>query len=271
MVLALIGCGNMGQAMVRGFLQKKLLSGQDIRLFDSDTDKTATLAAETGAVVCGSAAETVAMADVILLAVKPQVIEPAISSFAAQIPESAILVSIAAGVSLTRLRDLAGPKTPLARVMPNTPAMVGHGVSAVCYDRASHQQKKMVEDLLASCGIAYAVQEKLMDAVTGLSGSGPAYVMLMIEAMADAGVYEGLPRDMAIRMAAMTLMGSASLVLETGLHPAVLKDQVCSPGGTTIEAVKSLEESGLRAALMNAVISAAEKSKKLREMADGRG
>ena len=271
MVLALIGCGNMGQAMVRGFLQQGLLTGTQIRLFDSDQEKTADFAGLIAAQACVSAQAAVTGADVVLIAVKPQFIENAVNAFAAQIPESAIVVSIAAGVSLQRLRSMVNPHTALARVMPNTPAMVGSGVSAVCYEQASHQQKQQVESLLSSCGLVFPVQEKLMDAVTGLSGSGPAYVMLMIEAMADAGVREGLPRDMAIRMSAMTLLGSARMVLETGQHPAVLKDQVCSPGGTTIEAVKVLEESGLRAALINAVGASAEKSRQLSAQAENHG
>ena len=268
MVLALIGCGNMGQAMVRGFLQKNLLTGSDLRLFDSDHNKLLEFAGQVSATACESSAAAVEGADVVLLAVKPQVIENAVSAFAPKVPENAILVSIAAGVSISRLRRMMQPNIALARVMPNTPAMVGSAVSAVCYDRASHLQKQQVESLLNSCGLVFPVQEKLMDAVTGLSGSGPAYVMLIIEAMADAGVLEGLPRDMAIRMAAMTLLGSARLVLDSGLHPAVLKDQVCSPGGTTIEAVKVLEEHGLRASLINAVSAAAEKSRELSAQAD---
>lgn len=268
MVLALIGSGNMGQAMARGFLQQNLLTGSDIRLYDSDPEKGAEFARQIGAVDCESASDAVSVADVILLAVKPQVIDSVLNAVAGRIPAGAILVSIAAGVSVGRLRLLTDPHLAIARVMPNTPAMVGSGVSAVCYDRASHQQKQLVESLLGSCGLVFPVQEKLMDAVTGLSGSGPAYVMLMIEALADAGVREGLNRDMAIRMAAMTLLGSAKLVLDTGLHPAVLKDQVCSPGGTTIEAIKALEEHGLRAALIAAVGEAAEKSRQLRAQAE---
>ena len=271
MVLALIGCGNMGQAMVRGFLQQNLLTGAEIRLFDSDQVKSADFAGQIVATACESAMAAVTGADITLLAVKPQVVENAVNSFANQLSDSTILMSIAAGISLRRLRTLVHPHTALARVMPNTPAMIGSGVSAVCYDRASHQQKQQVESLLGSCGLVFPVQEKLMDAVTGLSGSGPAYVMLMIEAMADAGVREGLPRDMALRMSAMTLLGSARMVLETGLHPAVLKDQVCSPGGTTIEAVKELEERGLRAALINAVGASAEKSRLMSAQTENHG
>lgn len=271
MELALIGTGNMGQALVRGFLRQNLITGSSIRLFDTEQEKAAAFAGEIGAVTFESAALAVTGADIVLLAVKPQVIEQAIASFSAQMQDKTLLLSIAAGVSLKRLRLLTGPLPAIARVMPNTPAMVGSGVSAVCYDRASEQQRQYVESLLASCGLVFNIQEKQMDAVTGLSGSGPAYVMMMIEAMADGGVLEGLNRDAAIKMAAMTLMGSAQMVLETGTHPAVLKDQVCSPGGTTIEAVMVLEESGLRAALINAVSTAAAKSRQMREQAGEHG
>jgi len=271
MDLAVIGTGNMGQALVRGFLKQNLIQGENVRLFDTDQDKAAAFAADIGARAMATAAEAAAGADVLILAVKPQIIEPALAGFSSQLREHTLLISIAAGVSLSRLRSLAGPLPAIARVMPNTPAMVGCGVSAVCFDRANHQQRQIVQDLLASCGMVFAVQEKLMDAVTGLSGSGPAYVMLMIEALADAGVRLGLGREMALQMAAMTLQGSARMVLETGLHPAVLKDQVCSPGGTTIEAILSLEADGLRAALMNAVCASADKSRQMREQSGDHG
>jgi pyrroline-5-carboxylate reductase len=271
MELAVIGTGNMGQALVRSFLQQKLIEGPNIRAFDTEPGKAAEFALAIGAQPFDSAAAASAGADMILLAVKPQVIEAAIAAFTSQLQESTLLISIAAGVSLNRLRFLAGPLPALARVMPNMPAMIGSGVSAVCYDRASQQQRQAVENLLASCGLVFNIRENLMDAVTGLSGSGPAYVMLMVEAMADAGVAQGLNRDMALQMAAMTLMGSAKMILETGIHPAVLKDQVCSPGGTTIDAVISLEENGLRAALINAVCIAADKSRQIREQASDHG
>lgn len=267
MKLALIGSGNMGQALIRGFLQQKKLTGNDLLIFDTDHEKAAGFAGQTGGRSTETASEAVQGSDIVLLAVKPQVVEAAVTGFADQLLDNSILVSIAAGVSLSHLRRLAGPRPALARVMPNTPAMVGSGVSAICFDQAGHRQRRQIEDLLASCGMSFTVQENLMDAVTGLSGSGPAYVMLMIEALADAGVLYGLPRDTAQKMAAMTLLGSARMVLETGLHPAILKDQVCSPGGTTIEAIASLEADGLRAALINAVSASADKSRQMREAA----
>ncbi len=271
MILAVIGTGNMGQALVRGFLQQKLITGDEIRLFDTDQEKANDFAREIAARAAASAAEAVADADMILLAVKPQIIEPAVTAFAEQLREHSLIVSIAAAVPLNRLRSLVGPKPAIARVMPNMPAMVGSGVSAVCYDRADQLQRQTVQSFLESCGMVFAVQEKQMDAVTGLSGSGPAYVMMMIEAMADAGVRLGFTRDMAIQMSAMTLLGSAKMVLETKQHPEALKDQVCSPGGTAIEGVIELENDGLRAALVNAVCIAAKKSRQMREQAGDHG
>ncbi|MEA4888262.1 MAG: pyrroline-5-carboxylate reductase [Clostridiaceae bacterium] len=271
MILAVIGTGNMGQALVSGFIRQALIRPDDLRLFDPDQAKLTKFAESLGARACGTADDAVSEADLVLLAVKPQVIEPAVNAFAGNLKEGVLILSIAAGVSLARLRSLAGSGTALARIMPNTPAMVGSGVSAVCFDQASKDQQELTRRLLESCGLVFILPEKQMDAVTGLSGSGPAYVMLMIEAMADAGVKLGLPRDIALKMAAMTLMGSARMVLETGMHPAVLKDQVCSPGGTTIDAVARLEKNGLRAALIDAVCTAADKSRQMREQAGDHG
>lgn len=271
MILAVIGTGNMGQALIKGFVRQNLLQPADVRLYDADAEKCVAFARTINARACPDAESSVVDADIVLLAVKPQVIEPAINAIGKSMKPGALLLSIAAGITLERLRSLAGPDLALARVMPNTPAMVGSGVSAVCFDRASLEQQNQVHELLASCGMVFELSEKLFDAVTGLSGSGPAYVMMMIEAMADAGVKLGLTRDISIHMAAMTLMGSARMVLETGTHPAVLKDQVCSPGGTTIEAVTRLEEDGLRASLIHAVCTAAEKSRQMREQAGEHG
>lgn len=271
MILALIGTGNMGQALAKGIIDRQIVPPADVRLYDADHAKCIAFANSIGAVACPDGDTAVREADVILVAVKPQIMDSAIRAILLSIPPQALLISIAAGVTLSHLRQTVGPDLALARVMPNTPAMVGSAVSAVCYDGASAEKQQQVQALLSSCGLVFNLPEKHFDAVTGLSGSGPAYVMLMIESMADAGVRLGLPRDMAIQMAAMTLMGSARMVLETGIHPAVLKDQVCSPGGTTIEAVTRLEEDGLRASLIHAVCAAAEKSKRMREQAGEHG
>lgn len=264
MRLALIGAGVMGQALARAAGQGGLPADGLIYLYDADLAKAAAFAAEIGAAACATAAEAAENADIVLLAVKPAVVSPAISSFASQLTGSTTLVSIAAGVTLNQLRNLAGSAPAIARAMPNTPAQIGKGVTAVCFDKAGPEQVSAVLALFRSCGLVFEVKENLMDAVTGLSGSGPAYVYLMIEALADGGVRQGLPRDMALRMAAMTLEGAARLVLESGQHPAQLKDQVTTPGGTTIEGLAVLEAAGLRTALIDAVAAATAKSRQLR-------
>ncbi len=271
MILALLGVGVMGQALTRSVGQTPLLAGGLIRLYDTDIVKAEAFATAIGAQCCLSAAEAADGADLVLLAVKPAIVGTAIRSLAGVLTEKTILVSIAAGVPLSQLRSLSGPKPAIARAMPNTPAKVGKGVTAVCFDQAGQEQRQQVLGLFESCGLVFEVKEDHMDAVTGLSGSGPAYVFLMIEAMADAGVLLGLPRDTAVKMAAMTLEGASRLVLESGLHPAQLKDQVTTPGGTTIEALVSLEEEGLRAALIHAVSAAADKSRRLREQTGANG
>ena len=175
-----------------------------------------------------------------------------------------LLVSIAAGVTLARMESVLPPGARVVRVMPNTPALVGASASAFALGKSAiAEDGQLAQKLFSSVGVAYQVKESLLDAVTGLSGSGPAYVFLMIEALSDGGVAAGLPRDIATKLAAQTLLGSAKLLLETGQHPGALKDMVTSPGGTTIEGIHELEKGGLRAALMNAVRAAADKSRKL--------
>jgi pyrroline-5-carboxylate reductase len=266
MNLSVFGTGNMGQAMIRGLLGKQAVRAQDLRLYDKDAQKAAALADETGAVACAVPDQALAGSDTILLAVKPADV-PAVLQAIRPYLDNQLLISIAAGITIGTLRRLAGPDVAIARVMPNTPALIGAGVSAVCFDQASAEQQQKATLLLAACGRVYPVPESAMDAVTGLSGSGPAYIMLVIESLADGAVRQGLPRELALEMAAMTVYGSAGLVLETGKHPAVIKDQVCSPGGTTIEAVASLEADGLRSAFIRAVAAATEQSRRLREPA----
>lgn len=263
MKLAVIGTGQMGQALVHAIVKQQVVSPDQITLFDPALDKAEALAMALGCQTAPSGQGAVNGADAVLLAVKPQVMRNVVESLSADFRQDALLISIAAGVTLAQLRSWAGPQVSLARVMPNTPAMVGSGVSAVCFDQASEEYQAWTLNLLKASGLAFHVQESAMDAVTGLSGSGPAYIMLVIEALADGGVKMGLPRDMALQMAAQTVMGSAKLMLESGKHPGILKDQVCSPGGTTIEAIAVLEAGGLRSTLIEAVTAAAERSKEL--------
>jgi pyrroline-5-carboxylate reductase len=207
--------------------------------------------------------EVVAASDVVVIAVKPDQVVGLLEELSADWNTGRhLVVSIAAGVTLARM-EAAGPAgLRVIRVMPNTPALVGASASAFAVgSSATRADAQTVQQFLGSVGIALEVKEKLLDAVTGVSGSGPAYGFLMIEALADGGVAAGLPRDIAQRLAAQTLLGAAKMVLETGQHPGALKDAVCSPGGTTIEAIHALEKGGVRAALIGAVRVAADKAK----------
>jgi pyrroline-5-carboxylate reductase len=203
-------------------------------------------------------------ADVIVLAVKPQSMPAVLQELKPLLGGEHLVISIAAGVTLASLTAALGQERRLVRVMPNTPSLVGKGASGFALGgAATADDGALVEKLLSTVGIAVQLPERLLDAVTGLSGSGPAYAFQMIEALSDGGVCVGLPRDVATRLAAQTLLGAAEMVLATGQHPAALKDAVASPGGTTIAGLHALEQSGVRAALINAVVAATERSQEL--------
>jgi pyrroline-5-carboxylate reductase len=262
--IGFLGAGKMATALAKGFLRAGLVKSSN--LFASDVAKGAldAFSAETQATVSTTNTATVTAADILFLAVKPDQVADVLQQLKPTLdPSRHLLISIAAGVSLARL-EAAAPGQRFIRVMPNTPALVGASASAFSAGSlATAADTTLARKLLSSVGIAFEVKEKLLDAVTGLSGSGPAYAFMMIEALADGGVAAGLPRTIAQQLAAQTLLGAARMVLETGEHPGALKDAVCSPGGTTIEAVHELEKGGLRAALITAVRASAEKSKKL--------
>lgn len=264
MKIAVIGIGNMGQALVGGILAKGAHSPDEIYLYDYDHQKAEEFAKTNGCHVCGSSKDAVTSADVALIAVKPQVIRSAVNEFKENLGMNTLVISIAAGISIAALREmLDNTVVPVVRVMPNTPALVGQGASALCFSNVPKESEEYAMKLFETCGLAVRVEEKILDAVTGLSGSGPAFAMIFIEAMADAGVKMGLSREVALKLAAMTLKGSAEMVLETGKHPGVLKDQVCSPSGTTIAGVYALEKAGFRGAVMDAVCTAALRSKEM--------
>lgn len=263
MILAVIGTGNMGQALVSGFLSKGLLTPEDIRICDNDEKKVFAFAEQTGCIPFTNASEAVIDADYVLLSVKPQVIDKTIQNFLPSLSPKTVIISIAASVKVSRLRSLLHLETPIVRVMPNTPALVGAAVSAVCFDGVNEQNMSFVLSLLETCGLVVPCDEKMLDAIGCVSGTGPAFVMLFIESLADAAVKLGIPRATALEIAAMTVYGSGKLAVETKTHPAVLKDQVCSPGGTTIEGVLALEKHGLRAAVEAAVVAADEKTRLL--------
>jgi pyrroline-5-carboxylate reductase len=259
--IGLIGAGQMATALAKGFIRAGLCTAD--RLLASDVDEHARqrFAQAVAAHTTADNALVAAQSDVIILAVKPQQMPQVAAGLRGSLPTGRLLVSIAAGVRLASLAEWLGPAVRLIRVMPNTPCLVGKGVSAYSLgEHATPEDSHLVQQLLGVLGSVWAVEEKLLDAVTGLSGSGPAFVYMVIEALSDAGVKMGLPRLIAAQAAAQTVRGAAEMVLSTGEHPAVLKDRVASPGGTTIAGLQALEAGGLRAALMAAVEAATQRS-----------
>ena len=261
--IGFLGAGKMATALARGVINAGVVSAGDVIASDPIGTAREAFAQATGAQVTERNSEVVAASDVVVIAVKPDQVVGLLGELSADWNTGRhLVVSIAAGVTLARM-EAAGPAgLRVIRVMPNTPALVGASASAFAVgSSATRADAQTVQQFLGSVGIALEVKEKLLDAVTGVSGSGPAYGFLMIEALADGGVAAGLPRDIAQRLAAQTLLGAAKMVLETGQHPGALKDAVCSPGGTTIEAIHALEKGGVRAALIGAVRVAADKAK----------
>ena len=250
--IGVCGTGNMGQAIVKGLVASKAIAADHIYLYNIHREKAAALAEETGAVVVDSPLELAKRSQALIMGVKPNMMEKALASVRDGLSSDSVVISIAAGVSLESLAGYAGEATKIIRVMPNTP----NGM-------VTAEETADAVAVFSSFGKAEVVDEKMIDAVCGLSGSGPAYVYLFIEALADGAVLEGMPRQMAYTFAAQTVLGAAKMVLKTGAHPGALKDAVCSPGGTTIEAVRTLEEGGFRAAAMNAVRASAEKNRNL--------
>ena len=253
----------MAQALAQGVCQKELLSGAEIIMYDINSPKTAELKKNLGIVPADSAQEVFASAESVIIAVKPQHLHTVEYQENANKP---LIISIMAGVTLARLAEKF-PNLPIVRVMPNNPAQIGEAMSAFCVnDLADEQDKKWCEEILSAVGEAVLVDESQMDAVCGLSGSAPAFMYAVLEALADGGVMMGLPRATAYKLAAQTMKGSAEMYLKTGKHPGELKDMVTSPGGTTIKGMYALEKMGLRAAVMSAVEEATLQSKKLGEM-----
>lgn len=264
MKLGVIGCGKMGMALVSGAIKAGVVRPEDVLGVDVIPVAREYFQKNTGARVTAEIAEVIKASSVILLCTKPQDAFGAMSGISAEGGNGKLLVSIAAGVTLENLEKNAPGGIRVARTMPNTPALVGKGASAFCLgSRCEDEDGDTVRALLSSVGLAVQVPEKLMDAVTGLSGSGPAYVYLVIEALADGGVRAGLPRADALQLAAQTVSGAAEMVLQTGEHPAVLKDMVTSPGGTTIAGLSVLEEKKVRSAFISAVSAATDRATEL--------
>jgi pyrroline-5-carboxylate reductase len=264
LTIGFLGAGKMGTALARGFIQAGLVKAGQIIASDPIEAARNAFAKDVGAKSTASNVEVAKFANVLILAVKPYQVADVLGEIREQFTSKHLLISIAAGVPLSKLEAALGSGARVVRVMPNTPALVGMSAAAYSLGKSAlPEDGELVEKLFAAVGIVFHVKDYLLDAVTGLSGSGPAYVYLMIEALSDGGVAAGLPRDVATHLAAQTVMGAAKMVLETGLHPGALKDMVTSPGGTTIEGLHELEKGRVRASLISAVRAATEKSKKL--------
>ena len=262
--IGFIGGGNMGEALIRGLLAASLFKPEKILVFDVSTSRTEVLAKEFGVRVAPSIGELAEASDIILLAVKPQVMVKVLDELRPHLAARPLIISIAAGIPLSLLEENLSDQTPIVRVMPNTPALVQQGASALSRGKAvTDEQMQMSLSLFRAVGKAVEVEEKYMDAVTGLSGSGPAYVLLAIEAMIDAGVLMGLPRPTARELVVQTFLGTASLLDQSGKHPGELKDMITSPAGTTIHGLQILESYSVRAALMDAVQAATRRSEEL--------
>ncbi|MCX7431892.1 MAG: pyrroline-5-carboxylate reductase [Planctomycetia bacterium] len=262
--IAMIGGGQMALALAEGFCRAGLLQPTDITVHDPVPAARERLAGRVpGIHFADNGATAAAAARIVFLAVKPQQASAACREFAAALAADAVVVSIVAGLTLHNLAELAG--TPrIIRVMPNTPCLVGRGVSVVCRTpEVPAGDLARVLELLAAVGRVHEADETLMDAVTGLSGSGPGFVALLVEALADGGVKAGLPRSLALALATETLSGTAALLEQTGEHPAQIKDRVSSPGGTTIAGLAVLEQRGVRGALIDAVVTAAARAREL--------
>ena len=264
MKLGFIGAGNMGGAIIGGVVSSGLVNACDITVADRDAKKLNDLRDKFDVNISLDNLDCTD-ADVVFLCVKPNVIEYVIDELKSGVKNDTVFVSIAAGQSLEKLEGMfADPQVKIVRVMPNTPALVGEGMSAVCAnENVTEEEMQTVLGIFNCLGKAQNVSENIMDAVTAVSGSSPAYVFMFIEAMADAAVRGGMSRDMAYTFAAQAVLGSAKMVLETKKHPAELKDMVCSPGGTTIDAVAVLEEEGMRNAVMKAMQACINKSKEM--------
>lgn len=263
MKLGFIGSGNMAKAMMRGIIKSGLLPADEIMASDLSTASLEATKTSLNVNVTNDNL-SVAACDTVVLSVKPQYYADVIHQIAPYVKENTLIVTIAPGMTMEKVCRLFGREIKLVRTMPNTPAMVGEGMTAACANqKVTSEEMDYVCSLLRGFGKCAVVSESMMDAVVAISGSSPAYVDMMIEALADGAVMEGMPRALAYQFAAQAVLGSAKMVLETGKHPAELKDMVCSPAGTTIEAVRVLEEKGFRSSLIEAVNACVQKARSM--------
>ncbi len=261
MNIGFIGCGNMATAMIRGMISSNVVKKEEVIASDVYEPSLIKAKEELGIKITQDNKAVVKMSDVVVLAIKPQYYENIIEEIQSEANQDTIFISIAPGKTIESMEKGFSRKVKLVRTMPNTPAMVNEGMTAFCVNgEVTQEESEQVKALLDTFGKAEQVSESLMSAVVAVSGSAPAYVYLFIEALADGAVREGMSRTLAYTFAAQTVLGSAKMVLDTNLHPGVLKDMVCSPAGTTIEAVSVLEEEGFRQAVLKAMKACADKS-----------
>jgi pyrroline-5-carboxylate reductase len=266
MRIGFIGAGNMAEALMKGIISAGISTREEVTAGEVIKERREYIERTMNVKVTSDNVEVARSANVLLLAVKPQQMSTVLEELKPYLNAENLIISIAAGIKIGHIESRLNTGVRVVRVMPNQPCMVGASASAFALGKfAKPEDKEAVIRILQSVGVAFNVDEKLLDAVTGLSGSGPAFVYLMIEAMADGGVLVGLPRDVSIKLAAQTVLGAAKTVLDTGMHPAAAKDMVASPAGTTIEGLRVLEEAGVRGALIDAVEAAARRSAELGE------
>lgn len=259
-----IGCGNMAKAIIGGLINNAGITPKEIIAADASEAAIKKASDNIGIDTTLNNKEVASNSDVLFLSVKPQFYETVIAEIKDSISANQIVVTIAPGKTLAWLAERIGSDVKLVRTMPNTPALVGEGITAVCKNSLVNEEEfSYIMSLLSSFGLAEEISENLMDVVVSVSGSSPAYVFMFIEAMADAAVLDGMPRDKAYKFAAQAVLGSAKMVIETGKHPGELKDMVCSPAGTTIEAVRVLEEKGFRSSVIEAMKACTDKSRSL--------
>lgn len=263
-IIGFIGAGNMGQAMAGGIVASGIVKPENIIFSDISQENLKKAYKKYRVKTSNSNILTASMADFLVLSVKPHFYETVIEEIKDYIKPETVIITIAAGITLEKLKKMFGKNIKTVRTMPNTPAMVGEGMTAVIPNEfVTENEIKEVMEILNSFGKAEIIEERLIDSVIAVSGSSPAYVYMMIEAMGDAAVAGGMPREKAYKFAAQAVLGSAKMVLETGIHPGELKDMVCSPEGTTIEAVAALEENGFRSSIIRAMKTCEEKSKEM--------
>jgi len=262
--IGFIGAGKIGEAIIKGLISSGICPPKNIIASDIDETRLNFLKESLGIKVTTQNNDVVKKSEIVVLAVKPKFIKEVVFGIGSVIKKDQLVISVAAGVPTEKVEAAGGEGIRVVRVMPNIACVVGESASAICPGKyATRQDEEKAKEIFGSCGEVVLVPENLMDAVTGLSGSSPAFIFMIIEALSDGGVHEGLDRKTALRLSAQTVLGAAKMVLETNKHPGELKDMVTSPGGTTIRGIRAMEEHTVRFAMMSAVIEATRQSKEL--------